>query len=179
MNAAVETGSLSGLVRDSISRHAAAGRIALLGPFGEVSYAALGESIDAFAAAAGEWKITRGELVGILAGRTPRAVALFFGLMQAGACPCFIEPRLAADAVLARMRAVGMQRLAVDRENAGVAAAIEAGGMQVRQLDAVHANVLGLVLNRDRGAEPSSYDYYLTAPEDAKKELAKSGPRRS
>ncbi|MEA2404149.1 MAG: tyrosine-protein kinase [Thermoleophilaceae bacterium] len=49
----------------------------------------------------------------------------------------------------------------------------------LRQLEAVQANVLGLVLNRDRGAEPSSYDYYLTAPEDAKKELAKSGSRRS
>lgn len=32
----------------------------------------------------------------------------------------------------------------------------------VRQLDAVHANLLGLVLNRDKGAEPSSYDYYLS-----------------
>ena len=32
----------------------------------------------------------------------------------------------------------------------------------VRQLEAVHANLLGLVLNRDKGAEPSSYDYYLS-----------------
>jgi capsular exopolysaccharide synthesis family protein len=49
----------------------------------------------------------------------------------------------------------------------------------LRQLEAVHSNVLGLVLNRDRGAEPSSYDYYLTAPGDADKQMAKSGSRRS
>ena len=70
MNAVVAAGSLSRLLRDSVSLHAAAGRIALVGPFGEVSYAALGESIDAFAAAAAEWKVGRGELVGIIAGRT-------------------------------------------------------------------------------------------------------------
>ena len=136
MNAAASAGSVSRLLRDSISRHAEAGRTALVGSFGERSYAALGESIDAFAAAAAGWKVGRGELVGIIAARSPEAVAIFFGLMQAGACPCFIEPRLAADAVLTRMRAVGMKRLAVDRENAGVAAAIEAGGMDVRQLAA-------------------------------------------
>jgi len=141
--------SLSELVRGSIARHAAAGRIALAGSFGEVSYAALGASIDAVAAAAGEWKTGRGELVGIIAGRSPESVAMFFGLMQAGACPCFIEPRLAADAVLARMNAVGMKRLAVDRENAGVAAAIEAGGMHVRQLGATQGAADAVALSGD------------------------------
>lgn len=32
----------------------------------------------------------------------------------------------------------------------------------IRQLEAVQARTLGLVLNRDRSVEPSSYDYYLT-----------------
>ena len=51
----------------------------------------------------------------------------------------------------------------------------------VRQLDAVQANLLGLVLNRDKGAEPSSYDYYLSvAPagrtgDDKQREPARSG----
>ena len=54
----------------------------------------------------------------------------------------------------------------------------------IRQLDAVHANLLGLVLNRDRGAEPSSYDYYLSVDsggggKGGERELAKSGSRRS
>ena len=134
MNAVATAGSVSRLLRQSIDRHARAQRIALVGAFGERSYADLGEAIDRFAAAATEWNVGRGELVGVMAGRTPDAVALFFGLMQAGACPCFIEPRLAADAVLLRMRAVGMARLAIDAENAAVGAAIAQSAMDVRQL---------------------------------------------
>jgi acyl-CoA synthetase (AMP-forming)/AMP-acid ligase II len=107
-----------------------------VGPFGEWSYAQLAAAIDGFAASAGGWKIARGELVGIIAARTPQSVALFFGLMQAGACPCFIEPRLAADAVLLRMRAVGMKRLANDREHEALGQAIAQGGMDVRTLEA-------------------------------------------
>ena len=49
----------------------------------------------------------------------------------------------------------------------------------LRQLEAVHATTLGLVLNRDRGAEPTSYDYYNvplpTEAEMADKSGAKSG----
>jgi succinoglycan biosynthesis transport protein ExoP len=39
----------------------------------------------------------------------------------------------------------------------------------LRQLDAVQADMLGLVLNRDRGAEPSSYDYYTPIAAEADK----------
>jgi polysaccharide biosynthesis transport protein len=59
----------------------------------------------------------------------------------------------------------------------------------IRQLEAAHANLVGLVLNRDRGAEPSSYDYYLSVGtpstsgagggDDGGRELAKPGSRRS
>jgi capsular exopolysaccharide synthesis family protein len=46
----------------------------------------------------------------------------------------------------------------------------------LRQLDAVQASTLGLVINRDRGAAPSSYDYY--APISAEAEMAaESGAR--
>lgn len=123
--------SLSHLVRACIARHAADRRIALAGAFGEVSYARLGELIDGFAMASRGWGVGRGELVGICAGRTPGAVALFFGLMQAGACPCFMEPRLSPENVLLRMRAVGMTRLVVDRGNAPVGEAVAAAGMKV------------------------------------------------
>jgi acyl-CoA synthetase (AMP-forming)/AMP-acid ligase II len=131
MNAAAPAGSISRLLRESMARHAAAGRTALVGPFGEKSYQDLAADIEGFAAAAAEWKVGRGELVGIIAARSPQAIAIFFGLMQAGACPCFIEPRLAADAVLTRMRAVGMNRLVVDRENEEIASPVGAGGMGV------------------------------------------------
>jgi polysaccharide biosynthesis transport protein len=48
----------------------------------------------------------------------------------------------------------------------------------LRQLDAVHATTLGLVLNRDRGAEPTSYDYY-NAPISTEAEMADRSPARS
>jgi Mrp family chromosome partitioning ATPase len=48
----------------------------------------------------------------------------------------------------------------------------------LRQLEAVHARTLGLVLNRDRGVEPSSYDYYLTpTPQDKNRDAAASQSR--
>jgi acyl-CoA synthetase (AMP-forming)/AMP-acid ligase II len=126
--------SLSRLLRESIARHAAEGRIALVGAFGERSYATLGEAIDGYAAAALEWNVGRGEPVGLIAGRTPEAAAIFLGLMQAGACPCFIEPRLAADAVLSLARAVGMRRIVVNGANEAIAPALRSGDIEVRQL---------------------------------------------
>jgi receptor protein-tyrosine kinase len=47
----------------------------------------------------------------------------------------------------------------------------------LRQLDAVQASTLGLVLNRDRGAEPSSYDYYT--PITAQAEKMRAGSSKS
>jgi acyl-CoA synthetase (AMP-forming)/AMP-acid ligase II len=123
--------SLSHLLREAIATHAAAGRTALAGAFGEISYARLGELLDGFAAATHAWNAGRGELVGISTARTPDSVALFFGLMQAGACPCFMEPRLSPENVLLRMRAVGMRRLLVDRASAELGQAVASAGMKV------------------------------------------------
>lgn len=106
-----EAASLSALLRDSVARHAAAGRIALMGGFGEVSYADLGKAIDGYAATAKDLGIGRGDLVGVASARSPQAMALFLGLMQAGACPAFLEPELAAAQREARMHAVGMRRV--------------------------------------------------------------------
>jgi capsular exopolysaccharide synthesis family protein len=47
----------------------------------------------------------------------------------------------------------------------------------LRQLDAVQAKTLGLVLNRDKGAEPSSYDYYAAV--DVQTERARAGSGKS
>jgi capsular exopolysaccharide synthesis family protein len=57
----------------------------------------------------------------------------------------------------------------------------------LRQLESVRAELLGLVLNRDPGAEPSSYDYYLSVDAGTrgggggggKRELARPTSRRS
>jgi acyl-CoA synthetase (AMP-forming)/AMP-acid ligase II len=113
-------GSLGAPIADSIARHAAAGRVALVGAFGEVSYAALGRDIDGYARASVDAGVRRGEPVGNVATRSPASVALFYGLMRAGACPCYVEPRLAPEAVAVRMRAVGMERLIGDGELAPV-----------------------------------------------------------
>jgi acyl-CoA synthetase (AMP-forming)/AMP-acid ligase II len=122
---------LGSLLREAIARHARAGRVALVGRFDPVSYAALGERIDGFAAAALAWGVERGELVGLSVARGVDAVALFLGVMQAGGCPCVMEPRLAADAALARMRAVGMKRLLVDEDHRALGTDVAAAGMDV------------------------------------------------
>jgi len=123
--------SVSARLREAIARHAAAGRMALVGRFEPVSYETLGERIDGFAGAALKWGVRRGEVVGIATARNVDTVALFLGLMQAGACPCVMEPRLAPDVALLRMRAVGMKRLVVDRDHATLGSDVAAAGMAV------------------------------------------------
>ena len=53
----------------------------------------------------------------------------------------------------------------------------------IRRLQAVHAPLVGLLLNRDRGAEVSSYDYYLSPKPKARRPEEREkrepvGPRR-
>ncbi|MXW34159.1 MAG: amino acid adenylation domain-containing protein, partial [Chloroflexi bacterium] len=100
--------SLSHLLRERIGLHARAGRTALLAREGSASYAELGARVDGCARRFRG--IPRGGLVGVPAARSVDSVALFFGVMQAGACPCFIEPGLTAAALLSRAHAVGLRR---------------------------------------------------------------------
>ena len=51
--------------------------------------------------------------------------------MQAGGCPCFIEPGLTAEALLARAHAVGLERIVLDDESESMARDLEHGGLQV------------------------------------------------
>jgi acyl-CoA synthetase (AMP-forming)/AMP-acid ligase II len=119
--------SLSALLRNSIAQHAAAGRTAI----DDVSYAELGALIDGYASGALLAGVQRGEIVGIVASRGVEAVALFLGLMQAGGCASFMEPKLSADALRTRMNAVGMKRLLVDPAHAGLADGIREAGFDV------------------------------------------------
>jgi len=105
--------SLSDALRHALATHAAAGRTAFDGPGGAVSYAGLAERIARVAGGARDWGLQRGEAVGLLVPRNVDAVCLFFGVMQAGGCPCVIEPRLQAAEVAARLAAVGIRRLVV------------------------------------------------------------------
>ena len=45
----------------------------------------------------------------------------------------------------------------------------------IRRLRAVHAPLVGLLLNRDRGAEVSRYDYYLSPKERRKRPAGGNG----
>ena len=123
--------SLSHLLRERIARHARAGRAALLGPTGSTPYAELGRRIDGYASAFR--RVARGALVGVPAARSVDSVALFFGVMQAGACPCFIEPGLTAAVLLSRAHAVGLRRIVLDGGSEAMARDLEHGGVRVHR----------------------------------------------
>ena len=123
--------SLSRLLRERIGRHARAGRTALVGPTGSTSYAELGERIDAHASGCG--RVARGALVGVPATRSADSVARFFGVMQAGGCPCFLEPGLGAEALIRRARAVGLRRVVIEDESEAMAGDLQHGGLHVRR----------------------------------------------
>lgn len=94
-----------------MSIHADENRTAIVEDGAPVSYAELLREIDSRAAAAQQSGVGRGDLVGIAAPKSWQSIAAFFGIMQAGGCPCFVEPRLEAAALIQRMDAVGMDRL--------------------------------------------------------------------
>ena len=123
--------SLSDALRHALATHAAAGRTAFDGPGGPVSYAELAERIARAAGGARDWGLARGEPVGLLVPRNVDAVSLFFGLMQAGGCPCVIEPRLQAAEVAARLAGVGIRRLVVAGSELAEPVADGAWGAQV------------------------------------------------
>lgn len=125
----MSSSSLSHLLRERIARHAQAGRTALLDPTGSTSYGGLGTRIDGYANALRP--VTRGELVGVPASRSVDSVARFFGVMQAGGCPCFVEPGITAEALLSRAHAVGLRRIVLDEESQGMAGDLEHGGVHV------------------------------------------------
>ncbi|MXZ71157.1 MAG: acyl--CoA ligase [Acidobacteria bacterium] len=128
-----EASSLSQLLRERVARHARAGRTALIETHGAVSYAELGERIERYSsvlpALAGD--VARGELVGVPASRSAESVARFFGVMQAGACPAFLEPGLGAEALARCAQTVDMPRVVLDEESAGLTQDLEQAGLRV------------------------------------------------
>lgn len=53
--------------------------------------------------------------------------------MQAGACPCFIEPGLTAAALLSRAHALGLRRIVLDGGSEAMARDLEHGGVRVHR----------------------------------------------
>ena len=122
--------SLSHLLRERIARHARAGRIALLGRFGPVSYAGLRERIEGIASALRH--LARGEIVGLLGSRSPDTVAAFLGIMQAGGCPCFLEPHPRLETVRARLEAARARCICLEGEHESLAPALVRAGLRRR-----------------------------------------------
>ena len=129
--------SLSHLLRERVAGHASAGRTALLGRFGSVSYAGLGEGIERFAQALRG--LPRGEIVGLLGSRSPATVAAFFGIMQAGGCPCFVDPRGSIQAVRARLDAARARRVCLEGDCESMAPALTRAGRAALRLSRLAA----------------------------------------
>ncbi len=126
--------SVSDLLRDALARHAGFGRIALDGPEGLTSYEALRAAVDEAAAAVQSWLGRRGDPVGVLGPRGLSAIAAYFGAMQAGACPCFIEPKLSLEAQAMRMNRVGMRDLMLDAKLMVDACGLKDAGIRLHPL---------------------------------------------
>jgi acyl-CoA synthetase (AMP-forming)/AMP-acid ligase II len=107
------TDSISARLHQAIDRHAAAGRTAFCGSQ-SMTYAELGSLIGAYAGGVRDWGIVRGDKVGIVAPKSPGAIAAYFGAMQAGACVCFIDPGLAAAPIAEQADVVGIRHLVID-----------------------------------------------------------------
>jgi acyl-CoA synthetase (AMP-forming)/AMP-acid ligase II len=105
--------SITALLRTAIAKHSSKGGVALDGPDGTVSYAALGGMIDGIAVGAHRHGIAQGTLVGLIAPKTVQGVTAFFGLMQSGLSVCFMEPKLAPAAIADQMDIVAMTYLVV------------------------------------------------------------------
>ena len=129
--------SLSHLLRARLDRHADAGRTALLGRFGAVSYAGLRAKVETLAHALQD--LRRGEIVGLVGSRSPDTVAGFFGIMQAGGCPCVVDPRGSVEAVRARLDAARARSVCLEGEHEAMAAALGGGGPLTRRLSRLAA----------------------------------------
>ncbi|WP_426700785.1 class I adenylate-forming enzyme family protein [Rhodanobacter sp. Col0626] len=106
-----------------------------------MSYEEFGQLVDAYAAGFARAGVARGDFVGLATTKSVHAIAAFFGAMQAGGCPCFMEARISVDELVTRMGAVGMRMLVCDDPALMVstASALTTFGASVVALDAVQA----------------------------------------
>lgn len=125
--------SLSQLLRHRLQVHAAANRIALLDDHRVVSYADLIGHIDGRATAARS-RVARGERVGLLGPKSPETLSLFLGIMQAGGCPAFLDPRLGPDALSQHALAIGIHQIFVPYDTDSLTEALGGTELLVQSL---------------------------------------------
>ena len=73
--------------------------------------------------------LTRGERVGLLAGRTTAAASAVVGIMAAGGAACVLDERLPAAELAARLQSAGIRWVLADARHAPLAASVGAGSV--------------------------------------------------
>jgi acyl-CoA synthetase (AMP-forming)/AMP-acid ligase II len=142
--------SLSARLHGAIASHAAAGRTAFWGSEPK-TYAELGRSIDSYAAGIHDWGVLRGDILGIVAAKTPAAIAAYFGAMQAGACVCFMDPGLAPASIAEQANLVGMRHLVVDDSLIDLVGREKPGDVRLRPMLTLHGG--GAFVDDDLGSD--------------------------
>lgn len=94
------------------------GRVALATATQRVTYRELESRITCIAAALQADRLTRGERVGLLAGRSADAAAGLLGIMAAGGVACVLDTRAAPADLALRTRSAGIARLLIDDAHA-------------------------------------------------------------
>ncbi|CAM4042199.1 class I adenylate-forming enzyme family protein [Bordetella muralis] len=75
--------------------------------------------------------VQQGDYVALALERGPAQVLMLLGCIAAGACPCPLEPRIAAEETARRVQAVGLRWIVHDDENA---AGAKASGLPARHV---------------------------------------------
>ncbi|MGE8691272.1 MAG: class I adenylate-forming enzyme family protein [Achromobacter sp.] len=111
-----------------------AARPAIVTAQGALTYEDLHRRVGRVAGGLRAAGVARGAYVAVAMERSLEQVLAILGVMTAGACPCPLEPRLAADETARRVAAVGLEWMLYDEANAGTAQA--SGLAPARRLDA-------------------------------------------
>ena len=94
---------------------------ALLTEQGRWTYPELDTAVRSIAGALRGRGVQPGDFVALALERGPAQVLALLGCLAAGACPCPLEPRIAAEETARRVEAVGLRWIVHDHDNAACA----------------------------------------------------------
>ncbi|WP_157554900.1 non-ribosomal peptide synthetase [Nocardia crassostreae] len=105
--------TLVGVLREQVAARPEA--VAITGPDGSLTYAQLGARSAAIAAALREHGVRQGDIVAILAGRTPAGQAGQWGILETGAAFLPLDPKHPRDRITGTVRDSGARVCLVER----------------------------------------------------------------
>jgi acyl-CoA synthetase (AMP-forming)/AMP-acid ligase II len=88
-----------------------------------LTYGALAQRVSGIVVWLRDRGVRRGDFVGLAMERSPAQVIALLGTLAAGACPCPLEPRIAAEETRRRVAAVGLAWMLHDDAHAELASA--------------------------------------------------------